>query len=420
MKFKDRIKSFRRIQASQLKRNLKNWRIHKETQETVLRAILKEVGRRLTACFNKSHLVARLGGDEFTVILEGVRDFESVMEMGDKVAAELVKPYEINDCEFSVGVSIGAAIYPQHSESINELLSYADTAMYTAKRSQIPIAIYHPNMTRELVQRQTLENKLAKALDADEFRLLYQPQVNIVTNKIVGFEALLRWDHGEGFVSPDAFISPLEASRKICAVGRWVLIQSCEQAQLWVENGYDINMSVNISPVQFRDSDFIDCILDALKISGLAPHRLDLEITESVLIEEIEDTADKLFELRDLGVSVSIDDFGTGYCSLAYLRRFPLTRLKIDRTFIKDIPDHDDGIIASTIINLSRCLQLKVLAEGVEEICQLDFLKDHLCHEYQGYYFSRPVTAELCGRLLADNASGGAVAGSENHVKPSV
>lgn len=366
-------------------------------------AILKEVACRLTNCFNQEHLVARLGGDEFTVILEGVDDFETVLQMGRHVAATLVQPYQLNDREFPLGVSIGAAIYPQHSTSINELLSYADTAMYSAKRSQTHIAIYHPDMTRELVRRQTLESKLAKALHADEFRLLYQPQLDVVTNKIVGFEALLRWDHGDEVVSPDDFISPLETSHEICAVGRWVLIESCQQAQTWVEAGHDIQMSVNISPVQFRAPDIIDYILEALRSSGLAPNRLDLEITESVLIEEIEDTADKLFELRDLGVSVSIDDFGTGYCSLAYLRRFPLTRLKIDRTFIKDIPDQDDGIIASTIINLSRNLQLRVLAEGIEEIRQLDFLKQHGCHEYQGYFFSPPATVERCDALLEEN-----------------
>lgn len=364
-------------------------------------AILREIAQRLQEVVGGENVVARLGGDEFTVILDSVESLIAVTLAGAEIASAISQPYFLEGKEVSLGASIGAALYPQHSESIDELLAYADTAMYRAKAKHKHIEIYHPSMTDVLVRRRQLENEVSQALDNDEFRLVFQPQIDIGDGNICGFEALLRWNKDDETVSPDDFVPALESSGSIVAVGPWLLRESCRQAKLWIDAGYDLCMSVNISPLQFHDPQIMQHVVEALETTGLDPHRLDLEITESILIEEVDQTASKLFELKDLGITISIDDFGTGYSSLAYLKHFPIDRLKIDRTFVKDIPENDDGTIAFSMVMLAHNLEIKVTAEGVETQEQLDCLASYGCDEYQGYLLSPPQSAVECEKMLA-------------------
>ena len=372
-------------------------------------AILQSVAHRLKGQVHGEHLVSRLGGDEFTVIVEQAETRQHVRQLAEDVATRLSMPYQIGEKEYSLGVSVGVAFFPDHADEIERLLAFADTAMYEAKRSESNVMVYSPSMTQRLIKRRALEDQLALALEYGEFSLVYQPQVDVVSNSLKGFEALLRWNRDGTWVPPNDFIGPLESTREIRAVGRWVMIEACKQAAEWNRLGHDVCISVNVSSVQFQDPRMLDVVLEALEISGIDPVRLDLEITESLLLTDVELTSKTLFELRDLGVSVSIDDFGTGYSSLSYLQQLPLTRLKIDRAFIKGIPNDDDGMIAQTIIDLSHNLKLSVLAEGVETAEQLAFLKRHACEQYQGFLFSRPCTVEQCNERLASDWRRGGV-----------
>jgi len=367
-------------------------------------AVLQEVATRIKAYVKSEHLVARLGGDEFTVIVEHVGSDVGVQTYASGLAQKIAKPYVLGGREYALGVSIGASLYPQHAESIENLLAYADTAMYKAKASEVPVVVYEPRMTEELVQRRDMENQLSTALASDEFQVFYQPQVDVRSGKILGAEALLRWQKNGDWVPPSDFIAALESSKEIRSVGRWVLSQACQQAKKWSDIGHPIAVSVNVSSVQFQDSQILDDILNALETSNIDPALLDLEITESMLIRDLSLTQTVLFELRDVGVLISIDDFGTGYSSMSYLRDLPLTRLKIDRSFIKDIPRSDDGLIAQAMIQLAHNLKLEVLAEGVETQAQLDFLSSNHCDAYQGFFFGRPMSASDFEALLTMHA----------------
>jgi diguanylate cyclase (GGDEF)-like protein len=362
--------------------------------------ILKEVAERLRQEVKKDNLVARLGGDEFTIIIENAQSSVKVAKIGNRIKKRLAEPYHLIGKQFLLDSSIGASIYPTHSQSIEELVAFADTAMYRAKVTNGSTRVYHSQMTQDLVQRRELEQRLMSAQESNEFQLFYQPQIDLQANRVSGCEALLRWQRDGQWIPPGRFISSLESTREICTVGKWILREACQRARVWNDMGHAINVSVNVSPVQFRESGFLDNVFDALEKSGLAPENLDLEVTESILIADVDSTEDKLDVLREIGVSVSIDDFGTGYSSLAYLKRLPLTRLKIDRAFIKDYPLTDDGMIADTIISLSHNLRLKVLAEGVESIEQLNFLRDRGCDEIQGFVFSKPLPADEFESLL--------------------
>ena len=363
-------------------------------------AILKAVADRLTQVVKSEKLAARLGGDEFTVIMEEVNAPAQIVTFGNELAKALTRPYSLGDTEYSLGVSIGAAIYPDHAAKADELLAYADTAMYEGKKNQSSLVLYRPSMTDELVQKRRLESQLATALDNNEFQLFFQPQLDVGSNQIVGMEALLRWNRHGRWIPPNEFIGPLESNREIKAVGRWSLIQACHQCREWRQMGHDLTVSVNVSSVQFQDPQMLEIVYEAIESSGIDPASLDIEITESILIDDISQTSKTLEQLREIGVSVSIDDFGTGYSSLSYLRDLPLTRLKIDRTFIKGIPNTDDGVIAQTIVDLGHNLNLEVLAEGVETRAQLDFLRQHRCDHYQGFVFARPHPSEKIALLL--------------------
>ena len=319
---------------------------------------------------------------------------EKVDEIAKEIVETLTARYHLSEIELTLGTSVGYALCPDHAQTGKHILSFADTAMYHAKRNKQNVARYQSDMTDRLSADRQMQDQLAVALERDEFYLVYQPQVDTTTGKMLGAEALMRWRHDGQIVSPARFIPLLETTGQIVEVSKWLLREACRQQAQWNKQGHDIMVSVNVSALQFIDDDFVDSVVRPLNEFGVSPNMLDLEITEGILVENVDHVIEKLKQLSDLGCKISIDDFGTGYSSLAYLRRFPLDKLKIDRTFVKEIPDGDDGVIASSIIMLAELLELEVIAEGVETVEQLQFLKDYGCTQFQGFYFSVPVDAE--------------------------
>ncbi len=363
--------------------------------------VLKEVGRRLAQAAQPNDIVARLGGDEFVMLCTHV-DASDLSSRVNTFISLLDAPIETSAKRMNLTASIGAAICPEHATSLDDLMSFADTAMYAAKSESQPYRLYHPEMTSKLLRRHRLEERLTNALQRDQFYLVYQPQVCMATGRILGFEALLRWDNGGIQVSPRDFMPVLETIPEIMDVGNWVLRQACQQVKNWSHQGFDVDISVNFSAVQFRNASILDQVTNALRDTQLDPNRLCIEITESILIEDVEITTQRLIGLKQLGVSISIDDFGTGYSSLAYLKNFPIDQLKIDRDFIKDFPDTDDGIIASSMVQLGQNLELDVVAEGIESQEQLKYLQQFGCHRYQGFYFSHPISPDDALKMLQD------------------
>jgi len=355
---------------------------------------LCEIASRLKGAFEDRSDVARLGGDEFCIIYPGIQGPEHATSIAAQICELLTQRYVLDEAEFPLGVSVGFSLCPLHTESDRELLAYADTAMFYAKENRLGHACYEADMTNRLVEYRSMQEKLSQALERNEFFLEYQPQVDLCTNEVIGVEALLRWRHDGEVIPPYRFIPLLEQSREIVPVSRWIVHEVCRQLAAWSAAGYDVEISINISAVQFHDPVFCQGVADSIAEFGIDASKLDCEITEGLLIDDVEQAVAKLNELKEMGISISVDDFGTGYSSLAYLRQFPIDRLKIDRAFIKDIPDSDDGQIAASIIVLAKTLGMKVLAEGVETEAHLAFLKEHDCDEYQGYYCSRPVSAE--------------------------
>ena len=367
--------------------------------------VLKRTASRIRKVVGKKNVVSRLGGDEFTVILRSVESEKEAVDIGKRIVAEILRPMFFETNELHVGASVGASLCPVNTERSDELFTFADTAMYAAKFGDKDVVMYDAKMTEELIKRKRAESKLSTALEREEFHLVYQPQVDINSGRINGFEALVRWSQNGQVVSPADFIPLLESTGRIIEVGNWIIRRACEQAAQWARQGHVFTMAINISSMQFREDGFVDTVKDAIISNGLKPEFIDIEITETMLISDVGQTSEKLQRLREFGTTISVDDFGTGYSSLAYLKNFPIDRLKIDRTFIKDIPLHDDGVIATSIIVLGQSLDLEVLAEGVETQEQFDFLKQNICNSYQGHLFSPPVEAEQCEEMLANQAT---------------
>ncbi|MCL4148138.1 UNVERIFIED_CONTAM: hypothetical protein GTU68_038067 [Idotea baltica] len=363
--------------------------------------VLKVAAKRLKQVVRDGDLVSRLGGDEFTVIVRDAEDISKVEGIARRIVEAIKSPMSIDGHELTVGVSIGASVCPRDSDSADELFTFSDTAMYAAKASKLGLAIYHAEMTEKLLSRRLAEVRLAGALERDEFRLVYQPQSNIETGEIIGFESLLRWRSDGDNVPPLKFIPLLEGNGKIIEVGQWVLDQACQQVAKWHADGRSLGMAVNISPVQFREANFADRVIETVQKYPFDPKLIEVEITEGLLIQDLNDTNEKLFKLKEFGIRISVDDFGTGYSSLAYLKHLPIDQLKIDRTFIKDFPEHDDGTIASSIVVLGQSLDMDVLAEGVETEDQLAFLKSQACDFYQGHLLGVPMSPIACEELLA-------------------
>lgn len=344
--------------------------------------------------------VARLGGDEFVVVLEslGTHVGEAATQaelVAEKIRTSLNEPYMLKEHQYHTTPSIGIALFRDHQDSLDNLLKYADTAMYQAKAAgRNAIRFYDPEMQAALEARTELADELRLALDKQQFLLYYQIQVDSLRRPL-GAEALLRWEHPErGLVSPAQFIPLTEETGLILPIGLWVLQTACAQLKVWQHDARtrDLTLAVNVSAKQFRQMDFVTQVQRVLLESGAKPSLLKLELTESMVLENVEDTITKMRELKLLGVSFSMDDFGTGFSSLQYLKRLPLDQIKIDQSFVRDIAsDPNDAAIVQTIIAMTEALGLNVIAEGVETEAQRDFLDKHGCHTFQGYLFSKPV-----------------------------
>jgi diguanylate cyclase len=367
--------------------------------------LLCEVAKRFIHCVRETDTVSRQGGDEFVILLSEIDSAESVAEIAEKLLAVVAQPYFVDGYELSVTHSIGISVFPDDGDNIEAIMRKADTAMYKAKEAgRNNYQFYTRDMSVAAIGRLALENDLRRALERDEFVLHYQPQIVLDTGRIVGIEALIRWQHPErGLLYPDQFIGLAEDSGLIVPIGRWVLRTACQQNRAWQQRGIAaVPIAVNLSAVQLRRRDFMDDVTEVLRESGLAAEHLNFELTESVLMHGANTTVSLLHTLRQMGIRLSIDDFGTDYSSLSYLKRFPVNTLKIDRTFIADITaDADDAAITRAIISMGHSLRLRVIAEGVETREQLEFLRALHCDEAQGNYFGRPLpAAEAEQRLL--------------------
>ncbi len=369
-------------------------------------ALLRQVAERLVGSVRESDTVARLGGDEFTVILEGGHRVEDAGRVATKILAALSAPHRLGHRELVVTTSIGIAMYPVDGDDADELLKGADIAMYSAKAAGRNTYQY---FTRELRERTTerisLIDGLRHALESgDQLELVYQPKVDTSLGTVIGFEALLRWNHPElGRVLPSKFIPLAEETDLIIPMGEWVLDQACNQMRSWLDLGLsEMTVAVNVSSRQFRMGNLVETVATSLAAAGLSPRYLEIELTEGTLVADVELARRALERLRDMGVRVSIDDFGTGYSSLSYLNQLPIDSLKIDRTFTRDVAhDRDGAAISSAIIGLATSLRMDVVAEGVESAEQADFLRSIGCRKMQGYHFSRPLAAADVPRFVA-------------------
>ncbi|MDX1405783.1 MAG: EAL domain-containing protein [Woeseiaceae bacterium] len=382
--------------------------------------LLKDVARRLEKCiratdsisrieaFNEEVQLARLGGDEFVIQLYGIESEETVATIATRIINVLTPPFSCEGHQFVVTPSIGVALYPQDGTSAEELLMNADSAMYRAKfAGRNNFQFFSETMRSKSLHRLDLENEIRKALDNNQFQLHYQPKADAESWTLVGAEALLRWNHPErGFIQPAEFIPVAEETGLIVPIGQWVLREACKQAKIWTNAPFgNIAVAVNISSHQFQSDSLIDDVLGAALSAGIDPKSLELEITESVLLQDVENTLVALNTLKRAGISLSVDDFGTGYSSLSYLKRFPIDTLKIDRSFVKDIHlDQDDAAICAAILAMARQLGLNVVAEGVETKEQLEFLRHHGCNQIQGFLCSKPLSAQQFDVLLREIA----------------
>jgi diguanylate cyclase (GGDEF)-like protein len=366
--------------------------------------LLQSVAKRLVDCIRGSDSVSRQGGDEFVLLLLELERAEDAAVTARRMLEAVAQPHTIDQHDLHVTASIGLSIYPDDGLDAETLIKNADTAMYQAKENgRRSFQFFKPAMNVRAVERQFIEEGLRRALERQEFALHYQPTVNLMTGAITGAEALIRWTHPtRGSIAPAQFIPVAEDCGLILPIGAWVLREACAQAQAWMDAGLPImSMAVNVSAMEFRDKNFLDGLFAILSETGLDPRSLELELTESVLMKHAEFTASVLQILRKRGVQVAVDDFGTGYSSLSYLQKFPVDALKIDQSFVRQISTSgDDTTIVKAVIGMARSLKLRVIAEGVETLDEVAFLRAYRCEEAQGYYFSRPVLPQQFAMLL--------------------
>lgn len=373
--------------------------------------LLQSVATQLKQLMREGDIVAHVGGDEFTLLSVGITRLEDALDIAERVLERLRQPRALTGHEFHVTTSIGISIFPTDGDDAETLLRNADIAMYRAKEEgRNNYQLYTAAMNAKIAARLTLENELRHGLERQEFAVHYQPQVNIRTGQVVGVEALVRWQHPDrGLVLPVQFIPVAEETGLIVPLGEWVLRTACAQNKAWQEAGFPpLRVAVNLSARQFQQRNLAQRVAQVLKETGLDPHRLQLEITEGLAIQDVDFTIKMLRDLKEMGVQIAIDDFGTGHSALSYLKRFPLNVVKIDRSFVRDLTiDPNDAEIATTIIAMAHNLQLEVIAEGVETEAQLAFLKERQCDEFQGYLFAKPAPAETLERILTRNKAFG-------------
>jgi len=359
--------------------------------------LLQTVALRLTECVRATDTVCRLGGDEFVILLSEVAHTQDAAVIADKILQSIRMPQLLGDRELHVTASIGIVVHPGDGTAAEALLQNADSAMYEAKnRGRNNYQFYRSELNSSANERLSIESDLRRAIERREFELHYQPIMNLRTGAVAGVEALLRWRHPTfGLVLPDRFISIAEESGLIVPIGHWVLREACGQAKSWQDAGFsNLRLAVNISAVELRSKEFVAGVRAILTDTGFDPHRLELELTETFLMQDSKSTAVVLGAIKGLGLSLALDDFGTGYSSLSHMRRFPIDTLKVDRSFVHDLTmDAGDASVVSAIINMGRSLHMRVVAEGVEAEDQLEFLTEHGCSEAQGHHFSRPLPA---------------------------
>jgi diguanylate cyclase (GGDEF)-like protein/PAS domain S-box-containing protein len=369
--------------------------------------LLEEVAERIRATVGEWTTVARVGGAEFTVVLQDVRAAREVEQIAEQLVAAVTGNFSFLENSLNVTCTIGVSMFPIDGQDGQTLLDRADVALYSAKEQGTnAIQFFTEEMNHRIRERLRLENGLRMALGRGELFLVYQPQVDIRTGEVSGLEALLRWQHPEkGLVPPNDFIDVAESSGLIVPIGEWVLRTACQQARKWQDDGLrPVPVAVNVSAIQFRQPGFCRLVREVLDETGLDAKYLELELTEGLLLTNIDVMFTLIQELREMGVKLTIDDFGTGYSSLGYLRQFKVNRLKIDRSFVREVSvNADDAAITTAIINMAKALNLDVLAEGVESAEQLDFLREQQCYEIQGYYFSKPVAVERIAEQLQGN-----------------
>jgi len=388
--------------------------------------LLQELAERLKTWGREQDTVARVGGDEFLIVLTELKDITDAAVAAERLLDGIIGEYSIRGHALNITCSLGISIFPEHGADAETLIKNADAAMYSVKENgRNNFRFFTEEMNAQVVERLTLENPLRQALAKGELFLMYQPQMDIATGGIVGLEALLRWQHPDlGLVPPDRFIRIAEKTGLILPIGEWVLRAACSQARKWQDEGLPaVTVAVNVSAVQFRQEGFCELIRRLLHETGLSPQYLELELTESLLLADADVTISVLKELKSMGVRLAIDDFGTGYSSFSYLRQFRVSKLKIDRSFIRDVAvNPDDAAITSAIISMAKSLHLKVIAEGVESEVQMSFLRTHHCDEIQGYYFCKPLTADKVGAKLrgniAETQAGRKPAGNNGGNKP--
>ena len=360
--------------------------------------LLRAAADRIVHCVRTGDLVARLGGDEFTILLENMTSPKAVATVAEKICNTLSEPFSFMGREIYISTSIGISICPQDGRDTGTLMKHADTAMFRAKEKGGKFQFYESGMEAEVTKKLELEADLRRALEGNEIILYYQPQMDLKSRTIVGMEALVRWKHPErGMIPPNDFIPIAEETGLIIPLGELILRQACSQAQSWLNQGLKpLRVAVNLSGRQLESGDLPHKVTSILKDTGLEPGYLELEITESTVMENAEEVIPILTQLKDMGLTLAIDDFGTGYSSLSYLRRFPIDLLKIDASFVRDITrDPDDKALISGIIALAKSIRLKVLAEGVETSEQEAFLIEQECDSIQGYLISAPLEASL-------------------------
>jgi diguanylate cyclase (GGDEF)-like protein/PAS domain S-box-containing protein len=358
--------------------------------------LLQQLATRLQSCAREQDTVCRLGGDEFLIVLGSVEEDLDAAVAAERIAREVNTPFEIQGQTLTVTCSIGISMFPEHGEDAETLIKTADAAMYSSKDGgRNTFRFFTEKLTAEALERLRLDGSLRAAVEEQQFFLMYQPEIDVDSGMISCWEALIRWQHPElGLVPPEKFIRVAENNGLIVPIGEWVLRTACTQWKRWVDSGMvTAPVAVNVSALQFRHEGFCRLVKRVLEDTCLAPEFLELELTESLLFSNEDVMFDILAELKAMGVRLAIDDFGTGYSSLSYLRQFPVSKLKIDRSFIRDLALNGNEVsITAAIINLAKCLKLRVTAEGVETEAQLTFLKKHGCDEVQGFFFSKPLT----------------------------